>query len=67
MSDTIITAKCECGNKENISIFAHLNTIAKASQDRKNAALMGMGMGNCKKCGKEIWVYYTKRRIKTGA
>jgi hypothetical protein len=46
MSDTII-AKCECGNKVNVIISNHLNTIAKPVDDRKYAALMGIG--NCKK------------------
>ena len=54
MSDTII-AKCECGNKVNVIISNHLNTIAKPVDDRKYAALMGIG--NCKKCSKDIWIY----------
>lgn len=55
MSDAIITAKCECGNKVNVNILNHLNTMAKPVEDKKHAALMGMG--NCKKCGKDIWIY----------
>lgn len=55
MRDTVILAKCECGNKVNVNILNHLNTVAKATHDKKNAALIGMA--NCKKCGKDIWIY----------
>ena len=55
MRSNIITAKCECGNKVDVSITDHLGTEANPADIRVHSALMGIG--NCNKCGSEVWIY----------